>query len=42
MTIVLPFKILTPCGTWQERLFYWGSDVKVAVTTKIMMYYLNH
>lgn len=29
-----PFKILTPCGTCQERLVYWGSDVKAAVTTK--------
>lgn len=29
-----PFKILTPCGTCQERLVYWGSEVKAAVTTK--------
>ncbi|WP_407370636.1 cytidine deaminase [Carnobacterium sp.] len=29
-----PFKILTPCGTCQERLVYWGSDVKAAITTK--------
>ena len=29
-----PFKILTPCGTCQERLVYWGSTVKAAVTTK--------
>lgn len=29
-----PFKILTPYGTCQERLIYWGSNVKVAVTTK--------
>ena len=29
-----PFKILTPCGICQERLVYWGSDVKAAVTTK--------
>ncbi|RWZ58594.1 cytidine deaminase [Halobacillus fulvus] len=28
-----PFKVLTPCGVCQERLFYWGGDVKVAVTT---------
>ncbi|MER2132830.1 MAG: cytidine deaminase [Carnobacterium inhibens] len=28
------FKILTPCGTCQERLVYWGSEVKAAVTTK--------
>ena len=27
------FKILTPCGVCQERLFYWGRDVKVAVST---------
>ena len=27
------FKVLTPCGVCQERLFYWGNDVKVAVTT---------
>lgn len=26
------FKVLTPCGVCQERLFYWGKDVKVAVT----------
>lgn len=26
------FKILTPCGICQERLRYWGGDVKVAVT----------
>jgi len=25
------FKILTPCGVCQERLFYWGSKVKAAV-----------
>lgn len=25
------FKVLTPCGVCQERLFYWGRDVKVAV-----------
>lgn len=29
-----PFKILTPCGTCQERLVYWGSNVNVAVTNK--------
>ena len=29
-----PFKILTPCGICQERLRYWGEDVKVAVTTE--------
>ena len=26
------FKVLTPCGVCQERLFYWGPHVKVAVT----------
>ncbi|SDO70797.1 cytidine deaminase [Halobacillus aidingensis] len=26
------FKVLSPCGVCQERLFYWGDDVKVAVT----------
>ena len=28
------FKILTPCGTCQERLLYWGNQVKVSVTNK--------
>lgn len=28
-----PFKILSPCGVCQERLFYWGRDVKVAVSS---------
>ena len=27
------FKLLTPCGICQERLRYWGEDVKVGVTT---------
>jgi len=27
------FKILSPCGVCQERLFYWGNDVKVTITT---------
>jgi len=27
------FKVLTPCGVCQERLFYWGRDVKVAIST---------
>lgn len=27
-----PLLILTPCGVCQERLFYWGEDVKAAVT----------
>lgn len=26
------FKILSPCGICQERLFYWGGDVKAAIT----------
>ncbi|WP_080875249.1 cytidine deaminase [Oceanobacillus timonensis] len=26
------FLILTPCGVCQERLFYWGEEVKAAVT----------
>ncbi|WAH35882.1 cytidine deaminase [Alicyclobacillus dauci] len=25
------FKVLTPCGVCQERLFYWGGNVKAAV-----------
>ncbi len=25
-------KILTPCGVCQERLFYWGPNVKCAIT----------
>lgn len=29
-----PFKILTPCGTFQKRLVYWGSNVKMAVTNQ--------
>lgn len=28
------FKILTTCGTCQERLKYWGSEIKAAVTDK--------
>lgn len=28
------FKILTPCGTCQERLLYWGNQIKVGVTNK--------
>lgn len=34
-----PFLILTPCGICQERLRYWGGNVKAAVTnpeTKIL------
>lgn len=29
-----PYQILTPCGICQERLYYWGSDVKCAITNK--------
>lgn len=28
------FKILTPCGTCQERLLYWGNNIKVGITTE--------
>ncbi|VDN47060.1 Cytidine deaminase [Petrocella atlantisensis] len=28
------FKVLTPCGVCQERLRYWGEDVRVGITTK--------
>ena len=27
-------KILTPCGVCQERLYFWGPDVKCAVSNK--------
>ena len=27
------FKVLTPCGVCQERLFYWGSDVKAGISS---------
>ena len=27
------FKVLTPCGVCQERLFYWGPNLKAAITT---------
>lgn len=27
------FKVLTPCGVCQERLYYWGSQVKAAITS---------
>ncbi|MET3848038.1 MULTISPECIES: cytidine deaminase [unclassified Paenibacillus] len=27
-----PYKVLSPCGVCQERLFYWGPDVNCAVT----------
>ncbi|MFD2043128.1 cytidine deaminase [Ornithinibacillus salinisoli] len=26
------YTILTPCGVCQERLFFWGPDVKAAIT----------
>jgi cytidine deaminase len=26
------FTILTPCGVCQERLFFWGANVKAAIT----------
>lgn len=29
-----PFKVLSPCGVCQERLYYFGRDVKVAVSQK--------
>ena len=28
------YEILPPCGVCQERLYFWGKDVKAAVTTK--------
>lgn len=28
-----PFCVLSPCGVCQERLRYWGEDVRVGVTT---------
>ncbi len=28
-----PFKILSPCGVCQERLRFWGTEVRVGVTT---------
>ena len=27
------FQVLSPCGVCQERLRFWGTDVKVGVTT---------
>ena len=29
-----PYEILSPCGICQERLYYWGKDVKCAISTK--------
>ena len=28
------FRVLTPCGICQERLRFWGGEVKVGVTTQ--------
>ena len=28
------YEILTPCGVCQERLYFWGKDVKAAISTK--------
>ncbi|WP_442600096.1 cytidine deaminase [Neobacillus sp. D3-1R] len=28
------FQIFSPCGICQERLFYWGKDVKAAISSK--------
>ncbi|MGX8178924.1 cytidine deaminase [Exiguobacterium artemiae] len=39
-----PFKILSPCGVCQERLFYFGADVKAAVTNpeQVLVYKALH
>ncbi|MCM2587835.1 cytidine deaminase [Rossellomorea marisflavi] len=29
-----PYQILTPCGVCQERLFYWGPQVKAGIYTE--------
>ena len=29
-----PLEILSPCGICQERLYYWGKDLKCAISTK--------
>ena len=29
-----PYEIFTPCGICQERLMFWGKDVKCAISTK--------
>ena len=29
-----PFKVLSPCGICQERLRFWGTDIKVGISTK--------
>ena len=28
------YEILAPCGVCQERLYFWGKDVKAAISTK--------
>lgn len=28
------FQVLTPCGVCQERLFYWGEEVRCGVTNQ--------
>jgi cytidine deaminase len=28
------FQIFSPCGICQERLFFWGKDVKAAISSK--------
>jgi len=30
----LEYKVLAPCGICQERLFYWGSQVRAAITNE--------
>lgn len=29
----MPFKILSPCGVCQERLWFWGDEVQVAISS---------
>lgn len=36
------FMILSPCDVCQERLFYWGGDVKAAVTNPDSKIELKH
>ena len=28
------YEVLSPCGVCQERLFFWGEDLKCAISTK--------
>jgi cytidine deaminase len=28
-----PFKVLSPCGVCQERLWFWGDEVQAAVSS---------